>query len=354
MPNRVCSHICSKATSEDNCTDFLQAKLPFFPSKLRSQGTEDKQTNKHNKKSDHLSPHYNNVWYAETQQHAHKVMSRQSYDKSTKAYKIYITILYCNHERNISNTKMQVFFQLDDFQQAIFRHAIGQVREEWMQLWCIVPAASVVAAVLSDSTAGRDPAFVSATCARHRHDSGHLAGWPAAAVGLHRLTTSWLIYCYTYCAFTALTLLVGRQEGHPACKNWVVRCWHGYLSGLWSEVQICIWPSCCHCHSLSLAPVKSRLVLPFWYRLTRVVPDKGPLNVRVCVYIYTGIQYPTCTHCHSKLSVKLLVQAVGMICLMPGMRNRWHVFCAWLVCCQLMTMIHVVDTSAQSCINSCF
>ena len=34
----------------------------------------------------------------------------------------------------------------------------------------------------------------------------------------------------------------------------------------------------CHCHSLSLASVKSRLVLPFWYRLTWVVPDKGPLN----------------------------------------------------------------------------
>ena len=25
-----------------------------------------------------------------------------------------------------------------------------------------------------------------------------------------------------------------------------------------------------------------RLVLPFWYRLTQVVPDKGPLNVCVC------------------------------------------------------------------------
>ena len=37
-----------------------------------------------------------------------------------------------------------------------------------------------------------------------------------------------------------------------------------------------------HCHSLSLASVKSRLVLPFWYRLTRVVPDKGPLNGCVC------------------------------------------------------------------------
>ena len=27
---------------------------------------------------------------------------------------------------------------------------------------------------------------------------------------------------------------------------------------VWSEVQTCIWPSWCHCHSLSLASVKSR------------------------------------------------------------------------------------------------
>ena len=33
----------------------------------------------------------------------------------------------------------------------------------------------------------------------------------------------------------------------------------------------------------SLASVKSRLVLPFWYRLTQVVPDKGQLNGCVCV-----------------------------------------------------------------------
>ena len=26
---------------------------------------------------------------------------------------------------------------------------------------------------------------------------------------------------------STLTLLVGWQEGHPACKNWVVGCWHG-------------------------------------------------------------------------------------------------------------------------------
>jgi len=64
-------------------------------------------------------------------------------------------------------------------------------------------------------------------------------------------------FCYlpsVLFAFSALTLLVGRQEGHAACKK---------LSGgilvwlsVWSEVQTCIWPSWCYCHSLSLAPVK--------------------------------------------------------------------------------------------------
>ena len=42
-------------------------------------------------------------------------------------------------------------------------------------------------------------------------------------------------------AFNALTLLVGRQEGHPACKKLT----GGVLAWLsvWSEVQTCIWPS---------------------------------------------------------------------------------------------------------------
>jgi len=38
-------------------------------------------------------------------------------------------------------------------------------------------------------------------------------------------------------------------------------------------------------YSLSLASVKSRLVLPFWYRLTCVVPEKWPLNGCVCVCV---------------------------------------------------------------------
>jgi len=81
-------------------------------------------------------------------------------------------------------------------------------------------------------------------------------------------------------AFSALTLLVGRQEGHPACKNRVVGCCRGYLSGV--RCRLAYMPSWCHCHSLSRASVKSRLVLPFWYRPTLVVLEKGPLNG--CVY----------------------------------------------------------------------
>jgi len=62
-----------------------------------------------------------------------------------------------------------------------------------------------------------------------------------------------------------------------ACYNILSGGVLAWLS-LWSEVQTCIWPSWCHCHSLSLASEKSRLVLRFWYRLTRAVLDKGPLN----------------------------------------------------------------------------
>ena len=32
-------------------------------------------------------------------------------------------------------------------------------------------------------------------------------------------------------SFGALTLLVSLQEQRPSCKNWVIRCWCGYLSG---------------------------------------------------------------------------------------------------------------------------
>ena len=45
-------------------------------------------------------------------------------------------------------------------------------------------------------------------------------------------------------AFSALKLLLGRQEGHPACKKLSGRVL-AWLS-VWSEVQTCIQPSGFH------------------------------------------------------------------------------------------------------------
>jgi len=46
--------------------------------------------------------------------------------------------------------------------------------------------------------------------------------------------------------------LGGRKGVQPVKTEW----WDiGVIICLWGEVQICIWPSRCHCHSLSLAPV---------------------------------------------------------------------------------------------------
>jgi len=82
---------------------------------------------------------------------------------------------------------------------------------------------------------------------------------------------------------SALMLLVGRQEGHPACKKlewWV------------AGVVICLERGA-DLHMAQLIPlpltvscfskIQIGFPLPFWYRLTRVVPEKGSLNGCVCV-----------------------------------------------------------------------
>jgi len=58
--------------------------------------------------------------------------------------------------------------------------------------------------------------------------------------------------------FSALTLLVWWQEVHPTCKKTE---WYG--AGVvicLGQSADCIWPSWCHCHSLSLTPVN-----PDWF-----------------------------------------------------------------------------------------
>jgi len=64
---------------------------------------------------------------------------------------------------------------------------------------------------------------------------------------------------------SALTLLIGRQEWHLACKNGVVGCWHGIYLGRGADL-----------HTAQLMPLpltvscsyKSRLVLFSWLYLS--------------------------------------------------------------------------------------
>jgi len=76
--------------------------------------------------------------------------------------------------------------------------------------------------------------------------------------------------------FTALTLLVGRQEGHPACKK----------TERWGAGVVFCLERGADLHMAQLMPLpltvscfsKIQIGFPFWYRLTCVVPEKGPLN----------------------------------------------------------------------------
>ena len=154
-------------------------------------------------------------------------------------------------------------------------------------------------------------------------------------------------------AFSALTLLVGRQEGHPACKK--LSCEVLAWLSVWSKVQTCLWPSWCHCHSLPLALVKSRLVLPFWYRPTWVVLEREPLNGCVCVCVMNESHFiDTFFQCH-----KTLMFTNGWVAMLIGLhsgvyRCTLRFTNSWLVCIQVYTGVHwcllTVDWSVFRCI----
>ena len=72
---------------------------------------------------------------------------------------------------------------------------------------------------------------------------------------------------------------LGGRKGIQPVKNRVVGCWCGCLEqgAVLHMAQLMPLTLTVSCFS------KSRLVLPFWYRLTWIVPEKGPLNGCVCV-----------------------------------------------------------------------
>jgi len=70
-----------------------------------------------------------------------------------------------------------------------------------------------------------------------------------------RISAYLLCQCFCLQCFDAVSWAAGR---HPACK----KLSGGVLAWLsvWGVVQICVCPSSCHCHSLSLASVN-----PDWF-----------------------------------------------------------------------------------------
>jgi len=128
-------------------------------------------------------------------------------------------------------------------------------------------------------------------CQRHLvHDSAKLPvcvacthdGPGHARLRLHRHSctgqthfTPYHNHYYQFFAFSALKLLAEQQEGHPACKKLSGRML-AWLSGMryrltYSPANATATHYLCSSKSRLVLPF---LVLPFWYLLTRVVPDK--------------------------------------------------------------------------------
>jgi len=80
-------------------------------------------------------------------------------------------------------------------------------------------------------------------------------------------------------AFSALALLVGRQEGQLACKKLSGGCWRGYLSGAGADLhmaQLMPLPLTVSCFS------KIQTGFTFLVPAHLGSPEKGPLNGCCC------------------------------------------------------------------------
>ena len=93
----------------------------------------------------------------------------------------------------------------------------------------------------------------------------------------YRVVTCTILCLLT--AFSALTMLVGRQEQHPVCKNWAMRSWHGYLSG-----ARCIWSSWCYCHPVICRFIKIQIGSTFLLPAYPDCPGKEAVKPVSCLF----------------------------------------------------------------------
>ena len=87
-------------------------------------------------------------------------------------------------------------------------------------------------------------------------------------------------------AFSALTLLVGREEVHPASAykklSDEVLAWLYVWRKVW---MICTWSSWCHCHPIISRLIKIQISLTFLVLVYPFCPGKGAVK---------WVSYPTC------------------------------------------------------------
>ena len=112
-------------------------------------------------------------------------------------------------------------------------------------------------------------------------------------------------------AFSALTLLVGHQEEHLACKN---ECCRGYLYGARCKLLPYDQADATATQS-SLAVLKSRLVWPIWCQLVKVVLEKEAIKwVFVFCFVWTKVVVQTYWRRHK------LTEVIAL----PGpLKSRW-------------------------------
>ena len=98
-------------------------------------------------------------------------------------------------------------------------------------------------------------------------------------------------------AFSALTLLVGRQEGHPACKKLSGECWRGYLSVARCRLayaQLMPLPLTVSCFS--------KIQIGFTFLVPAHLGSPGKRAVKRCVCMVAEINWHKCgtnlSHCH--------------------------------------------------------
>ena len=108
-----------------------------------------------------------------------------------------------------------------------------------------------------------------------------LPGW----AGTRKVKPKWILLkqdCKRQWVAVLWCCWLGNRKGSWPVRNSAVGCCHSYLSGARCKLQTCIWPRWCHCHSLSLVSVKSRLVFAFLVPAHPGSLGQRPLNGCVC------------------------------------------------------------------------